>query len=288
MTRYSVLFLALAAATPAQELQIARPAAGIIEVRRPGAPDPILVQNAPAGMRPYIHPLLAPDGKGVLTQFRPDHHKHQTGIFLGFANVNGRSFFHNFDETYFRGREAKVTSTHGRRAAWSVVTDWLAGDGSVLLTETQRWTMEDFGDHYVLDLYWSGLAAVDITMGKYDYGGLFIRMPWHAGVAGEAINSDGLRGKNAEGKRARWVDVGMAIDGRADWAHIAMMDHRGNPDHPAPWRVDANLGVVPSRSRLGEWKIKKDETAQARYRLLVYTGELNKSLVEKAWNADWK
>jgi hypothetical protein len=274
-------------AAAAQDLQIARTAQGVIEVRRAGAATPLLVENAPAGMRPYIHPLLAPDGNGVLTQFRPDHHKHQTGLYFGFANVNGRSFFHNSDGAYFRVREVKVAPGRGRRVSWSVVTDWLGEDGAALLTETQRWSMTDSGAYYVLDLDWSGRAAVDATVGKHDYGGLFIRMPWRAGVAGEAISSEGLSGKAAEGQRARWVDVGMAIDGRADWAHVAMMDHRGNPDHPVPWRVDGNLGIVPSRTRLGDWKIAKGETARARYRLLVYTGGLNKELIEKTWGADW-
>ena len=288
MTRYSALLFALAAVASAQKLQVTRPSAEIIELRRAGASVPILVQNAQAGMRPYIHPLIAPDGKGVLTQFRPEHHKHQTGLYFGFANVNGRSFFHNFDEAFFRGREANVTVLSSHRATWSVVTDWLAADGSVLLAETQRWTMEDLGDRYVLDLDWSGLAAVDLTIGKYDYGGLFIRMPWYEGIAGQAINSEGITGKDAEGQRARWVDVGMGIEGRSDWAHVTIMDHRSNPDHPVPWRVDSNLGIVPSRSRLGDWHVNRGETASARYRLMVYTGKLDRSLIEKAWNADWK
>lgn len=274
-----------AAAQQAMELRLTRAGAGVIEVRRAGVAKPILVQNAPTDMRPYIHPLMAPDGIGVLTDFRPADHKHQTGIFFGFANVNGRSFFHNTDGSFFRVREAKVRHKRGRSVSWRVVSDWLDENGRAMLTETQRWTMEDHGAYYFLDLDWSGRAAVDATVAKYDYGGLFIRMPWHAGIAGEAISSEGLSNRAAEGQRARWVDVGMAIDGRADWAHVAMMDHRGNPDHPVPWRVDGNLGIVPSRSRLGDWKIAKGETARARYRLLVYTGRLNKDLIQRYWDS---
>jgi hypothetical protein len=285
MRRSSALLLALATISGAQELRVARTAGGAIEVRRPKSDVPLLVQNAPAAMRPYLHPLIAPDGNGVLTQFRPGHHLHQTGIYFGFSAVNGRSFFHNTDGAFFRGQGAKVEHADGKRAAWSVVTDWLAADGSVLLTETQRWTMEDFGAHYLLDLDWSGRAAVEVTVGKYDYGGLFIRMPWKPGVGGDAINSEGQSKKAAEGQRARWVDVGMEIEGRTDHAHIAMFDHRTNPDHPVPWRVDANLGIVPSRSRLGDWKIARGETARSRYRLVVYTGNLNRDLIERSWKA---
>jgi hypothetical protein len=280
MTRSSALLFVLVATAAAQDLRVTRTAAGAIEVRRAGSDRPLLVQNAPADMRPYLHPVLAPDGNGLLTEFRPSHHLHQTGIYFGYSAVNGRSFFHNTDGNFFRGKGAKVETASGKRVAWSVVTDWLAADGSVLLTETQHWHMQHLGTHYLLDLDWSGLAAVDITMGKYDYGGLFIRMPWKAGIGGDALNSEGQSKKEAEGQRARWVDVGMDIEGRADQAHIAMLDHRSNPDHPVPWRVDANLGIVPSRSRLGDWKVAKGETAQVRYRMVVYTGALDKALIE--------
>ena len=34
---------------------------------------------------PYLHPIAAPDGKGVVTEFSPEHHKHQTGLYWGFT-----------------------------------------------------------------------------------------------------------------------------------------------------------------------------------------------------------
>ena len=145
MTRCSALAWTLATVAAAQDLRIARTTEGAIEIRRAGVANPLLVHNAPSDMRPYIHPLMAPDGNGVLTQFRPSHHHHQTGIYFGFASVNGRSFFHNTDGTFFRGKGAKVDKAVGRRVSWSVVTEWLAEGGAALLTETQRWALEDFG-----------------------------------------------------------------------------------------------------------------------------------------------
>ena len=38
-------------------------------------------------------------------------------------------------------------------------------------------------------LDWMGKAISDITIGEYDYGGLFLRMPWHEGMEGEAVNA---------------------------------------------------------------------------------------------------
>src|SRR4051812_32841084 len=75
---------------------------GGLTIVRPGFEQPLLVFNAPEEGRPYLHPLLAPDGKGVLTEYSPGHHKHQTGIYVGFLKVNGRDYFHNRDGNHFR------------------------------------------------------------------------------------------------------------------------------------------------------------------------------------------
>src|SRR5881398_1303838 len=53
------------------------------EVFRESGTEPILTQVALPDQRPYLHPILAPDGNGVITEYRPAHHPHQTGIFWG-------------------------------------------------------------------------------------------------------------------------------------------------------------------------------------------------------------
>src|SRR5512145_467414 len=82
---------------------------GAISVYRQGAREPILTQNARPDARPYLHPIAAPDGKGVVTEDSPAHHKHQTGLFWGFTRVNGRDYFHNFRGDYWRRVSAGVT-----------------------------------------------------------------------------------------------------------------------------------------------------------------------------------
>jgi hypothetical protein len=251
---------------------------------RAGDKNPLLVQNCPRNERPFIHPLLAPDGKGVLTELSPSHHKHQTGIYVGFLKVNGRDYFHNRGGDYFRQESAQPTKPEGGRTGWKVIYQWLGPEkGTVLLTETQEWTLSDLGSSYLLDLAWSAKAETDVTFGKYDYGGLFVRMPWQARAGGEAINSDGKKNSAAEGQRARWVDIGMPIEGRDDWGHIAILDHKENPEHPTLWRVDGQLGVGPARSRFGDWKLAKGETAKFQYRFVVYCGKTDVERVEAAW-----
>ena len=64
-----------------------------IFVLRKGADKPLVVQNAKKDFRPYLHPIVAHDGKGELTQFSPGHHKHQTGLYWGYTRLSDRDFF---------------------------------------------------------------------------------------------------------------------------------------------------------------------------------------------------
>jgi len=61
-----------------------------ISMVRTDRDEPILVQRIRADFRPYIHPILAPDGKGILTEYSPGRHKHQNGLYCGITRLNGR------------------------------------------------------------------------------------------------------------------------------------------------------------------------------------------------------
>ncbi|MCF0058569.1 PVC-type heme-binding CxxCH protein [Dyadobacter sp. CY356] len=254
-----------------------------ISIFRGNETKPILTQNAKANFRPYLHPLVAPDGKGILTEYSPGHHKHQTGIYWGYARVNGRDYFHHPDAGYWRRVSAKVVEAKGVEVKWQTVYDLLDSTGTAVLTETQNWSMREKDGKYLLDLEWNGEAQTDVTIGKYDYGGLFVRMPWKEGIKGEVINAARQRNEKAEGQNALWVDIGMQVEGRNDLAHIAIFDHPENKGYPQTWRVDSQLGAGPARARKEDWHIKKGETEVIKHELVVYTGELNDVALTKTF-----
>lgn len=246
-----------------------------LAVYRPGSATPILTQVIKADFRPFLHPIVAPDGKGVLTEYSPGHHKHQTGLYWGITRVNGRDYFHHPQGDYWRKVSAKILEAKGTTVRWQTVYDLLDSTGRAVLTETQNWSMREQNGRYLLDLEWNGEAHTDVTIGKYDYGGLFLRMPWTKGIAGEVVNAARQRNEKAEGQAAPWVDVGMQVAGRSDWAHVAIFDHPQNRNYPTPWRVDGQLGVGPARARKGDYIIKKGTTEILKHQLVVYTGTLN-------------
>ncbi|MCE6987749.1 PVC-type heme-binding CxxCH protein [Dyadobacter sp. CY323] len=246
-----------------------------IKIFRGTETKPIVTQNAKANFRPYLHPIEAPDGKGVLTEYSPGHHKHQTGIYWGYTRVNGRDYFHHPDEGYWKRVSAKVIESKGAEVKWQTVYDLLDSTGTAVLTETQNWSIRVKDGKYLMDLEWNGEANTDVTIGKYDYGGLFVRMPWKAGIKGEVVNAARQKNEKAEGQAAMWVDIGMQVEGRNNLAHIAILDHPGNKGYPQTWRVDGQLGAGPARARKADWHIKKGETETIKHELVIYTGELN-------------
>lgn len=257
---------------------------GRISVYKNDGENPVLVQNVKENFRPYIHPITAPDGFGELTQFSPGHHTHQTGLYWGFTRVNGRDFFHNPGEGYWQRVSASVENVETQTVAWQTVYDMLDEDGQTVLTETQNWVMRKNNGEYILELEWQGEARTDITIGTYDYGGLFLRMPWRSGMPAGAINSVQDHNQQAEGKSARWLDVGMQVDGRDDFAHIAIFDHPENENFPNAWRVDGQMGVGPSITRNGDWTISNGGVENICYRFKMYTGDI--SVVDL--NAEWE
>ncbi len=257
---------------------------GTIAVYRASERQPILTQVAKADQRPYLHPIVAPDGLGLMTEYRPSHHPHQTGIYWGLKLVNGRDYFMNWNADYWRGISAAVLTRQGERVEWETVSEMIDGRGDVIMVETQRWSMQAHDGKYILDLVWKGEAKAAVTMGKFYVGGLFVRMPWVEETIGEIVNSAGLRNMDMEGQRAIWSDIGIQVDGRDDLAHIAILDHPDNRTHPTAWRVDSQFGLGPSAQILGDWSLDKGETEVFRYRLLFYTGSLDNELISGAWN----
>ncbi len=257
---------------------------GTISIFRKSEKKAILTQVAKDNFRPYLHPIISPDGKSVLTEYSPGHHKHQTGIYWGYTRVNGRDYFHHPEGDYWKKISAKIIKANGTEVKWETVYDLLDENGNAVLTETQTWAMREENEKYVLDLVWTGEAQTDVTIGKYDYGGLFVRMPWTQGIDGEVLNGARQKNEKAEGQRSNWVDVGMKLTGRTNRVHITVFDHPENKGFPQNWRVDGQLGIGIARARNGDWKIKKGKIETIKHQLLIYDGELSDVAINKLWS----
>ena len=160
-----------------------------ISVYRNLAEKPILTQNAKKNFRPFLHPIVSPDGKGLFTEYSPGHHKHQTGIYWGFTRVNGseaddetlkkwfyaemsgktipkeiknklgRDFFHHptnnfYNDTtdYWIRENIQITKSDGDTVSWETSYNMLDSKGETIMIETQRWSIFINNDMYFLDM----------------------------------------------------------------------------------------------------------------------------------------
>ena len=144
--------------------------------------------------------------------------------------------------------------------------------------------MREQNGRFVLDLTWRGEAQRDVTIGKYDYGGLFLRMPWREGHRRRGRQRRAAA-QRARRRPARHVDRRRRCrsTGRDDLAHIAIFDHPDNAGYPQPWRVDDQLGVGTARARAADWTIAANQTEVIRHRFVVYTGTLDDVEMTNAW-----
>ena len=84
-------------------------------ILRAGGEDTLVTVQAKPDHRPFLHPINAPDGQGVFTEYSPGHHPHQTGLYWGFTRVNGRDYFHHPEGTYWRRVSVDVLTEQGEQ-----------------------------------------------------------------------------------------------------------------------------------------------------------------------------
>ncbi len=264
-----------------------------IKIFREGKDVPILIQNAENNKRPYIHPIVVPDGKGILTENQPSHHLWQHGLYIGLNDVNGIGFWKEglsekgkLTDGTFHPKRLASPKVNKNIVNWTVETDYRAPDGKHIMTELQEWILKDMQSHYEMQLTWKLTANIDLRFGKYSYGGLFLRMPYRKELGAQILNSEGKNTQIAtEAQRARWVAISMPIEGRTDKAGIAILDHKDDPDHPVCWRTDGTFGISPSRCIAGEWRLSKTETTVSKYGIYVFCGNINPLAIEDQWQS---
>ncbi len=263
------------------------PATNTISVVRSGARTPILIEHAGAQTRPYIHPLVAPDGTSVTGT---------AGLFWAFTNLNGRDYFHNSGSGYWRRVSVDITQGTGEEVRWQTVYDLLDQSGGRVLTETARWSLREVNGAFALSLEWRGQAQMDVTIGlsraeSRDGGampsaagtaGLFLSLPARGSVTGDIVNAARQRNDRATDQRAMWIDAAFP-SAKSEPAHVAIFDYPDNPGYPQTWRIERQSGIAAARARTGAWTIKKGDIETVRYQVRAYSGVLDDVRMDNAW-----
>jgi hypothetical protein len=235
--------------------------------------------------RPYLHPLRDVGGHVVLTDDKPVDHPWQHGIFTGFHRVNGFNYWKEDEgrQRFVRLLGLKEESDH---VTWRALTELVAPDGRVVLEEENAITVHapESPDTYLIDFDLLVRAKQDVNFGKFFVGGLAVRMPWDkANPRQTHLNSNGLRNRDCEQKRAAWCNVERSFGNET--FGIAVLDHPTNPNHPSGWRVDEQGLINPNVAALSDWSLTASQSRQFRYRLVVYRGSATRAQLDaRLWD----
>src|SRR6185436_4708012 len=160
--------------------------------------------------RPYLHPVRDASGTVILTEDRPADHPWQHGIFTGFHQVNGLNYWKE-DQGKQRFVRLLDLQEAADRVSWRALVELVTPDGNIVLEEEDAITIHapESADTYLIDFNLR-LRAKDqqVNFGKFFVGGLSVRMPWDkANPRQTHLNSNGLRNRECEQKRAAWCNV---------------------------------------------------------------------------------
>lgn len=197
-------------------------------------------ENVP---KPYLYPVLGPDGKPV-TEDAPSDHVHHHSLYFSHDEVSGYSFWlEGRGSSPIRHERFLQIYDQEDRPGFTSVNAWMAGDKPLLKdTRTFRFIPLEKGE-YLIDICIT-FDALDreVTFGQTKEAGLpglrvAPEMRVSGGGKGRLVNSEGgVNEKECWSKPAKWVDyTGPRPDGT--WVGIASMAHPSNRPYPPAWHA---------------------------------------------------
>ena len=269
--------------------------------------------------KPVLHPLVTKSGKSLTRGYpinpKPNEridHPHHVGYWLNYGDVNGFDFWNHSDAIAAEKKGGYGTifpvsfEIDERQSKLSIVTEWKAPNGTVLIEEHTHFVFSEKDEHRFIDRTSTLFAREDIRLSDNKEGFLGIRVSRalehpsnkpelftdangipsevkvlnNEGVSGEYLSAEGVKGEEVWGTRAQWVALNGIQDGEA--VAITIFDHPDNIGYPTFWHARgyglfaANpLGQkVFSKGALElNASLKKGENMVFKYRVMVSNGK---------------
>jgi hypothetical protein len=269
--------------------------------------------------KPIFYPVLGPGG-AMMTRHWPmkervpheaTDHPHQKSMWFTHGAVNGVDFWAEYppknkpEAQYGRQVQQSITAQGGSQAVIRAENLWLAPDGKPVLSDARTITFSADGSSRILDFQITLKADHgEVTMQETKEGTMGIRTnpaldltskDKNRKATGQAINSEGVSGKDVWGKNARWVDYWGPIDGKT--VGIAIFDHPSNPRHPTGWHA-RDYGLIAANpfggadydkslpKGTGDMKIPAGESITLKYRFIFHEGDVHAAKIADAY-ARW-
>ena len=230
-------------------------------------------------LHPHITCLRGPGKRNVLEN-QPADHLHHHGVCFSHGVVNDDLDFYLYREKSKLGQINLVgkleAETEGNVATLSHDSEWVAYDGTVLITDSRsyRWEILEEGELY-LDATIS-LNPVDrkVIFHPTNESGMPLVRPadWlvanHGGIL---TDSEGRRGQSEMfGKPALWIDETAETDGRL--IGFSILDHPSNPVQ-AHWFARDYGPLSPNYNYFtGPIALEVGDQLNLKYRIFVHSG----------------
>ena len=267
--------------------------------------------------KPILHPIYAVNQVDITRGYpinpRPGEridHPHQVGNWLSYGNVNGIDFWNNSDaitdkSTYgsIEHLELEIDQEKGHLETKS---RWVDNSGTVLLYEKSIYKFKQVGNARIIDRTTTLKATKLLSLedNKEGFFGIRVRRELehpsdtpllfvdanghestvpvlnNSGVSGNYFSSEGVRGIDVWGKRAKWVSLSGIVDDQT--VSITIFDHPENTGYPTYWHArgyglfSANpLGQAIFSEGLDKLNITLDKDSEItfKFRVLIHNGK---------------
>ncbi len=255
-------------------------------------------------------------------------HPHHVGLWFNHGDVNGLDFWNNSDAIPAARAPKMGTIRHSKvlevkngadRGELAVAMDWLQPDGTALLREQTRFVFSSGPNVRRIDRL-TTLTAVDkrVVFKDNKEGMIGLRVARaleqpadkpeiftdasgqatkvavldNAGVTGQYLSSEGLKGDAVWGTRGRWCLLTGKIE--AEPIGIAILDHPTNPNAPTYWHA-RGYGLFAANP-LGRKVFKSDqeelvltlepgESVTYRFRVVIRNDATSADDIEREYRA---
>lgn len=205
----------------------------------------------PGLLKPVLFPVNSASGIRMQRQYpikdvegESHDHPHHVGLYFTYGSdgeVNGNSFWNRHDPPP-RIRHMRVTKQEPGKgeATLATVSDWVGGDGNVLLEEDRTMVFTGNKTDRAIDFTFNMKAQdQDVTFKDTKEGMFAIRVAdWLSEEHGSGmyLNSEGdTTEAGVWGKRAKWVRLEGEHDGKP--VGILIMNHPSSVNYPTFWHA---------------------------------------------------
>jgi hypothetical protein len=245
------------------------------------------------GAKPILWPILGPHGIEMTRAYpqvadgkkgEKKDHIHHRSFWFTHGDVNGISFWHENAKHGNTVHRKFVKVSGGERAVISTINDWVGPDGKKHCEDQRTYTFFVDGKNRYVDVDITVRAAFGpVTFGDTKEGSFGVRtagtMKVDSKLGGKIVTSEGLKGTEAWGKPAAWVDYTGPVEGKT--VGIAILNHPQSYGYPSHWHVRtyglfaANpFGLKAFKTgKDGSLKLNKDESFTLRYRVIFHEGD---------------